>query len=398
LIKHWAGRSIITTILVLVITIPAGAEYIFLKDGSIIKGRVIKETLDDVIFTDEQKKESRYPRKDVIRIFYGTLKTGKLYIQRVEGDPIEAYLVDEETDSYTFRIELNHPEEFTLKKEEIYFMTQKNPSGLKISDYVGATSVSISWLPPYTPIKKYNIYIRESKSEKFELLESTDRRSVILGNLRPETTYYLYITCVDGNNYESLPGNEIKITTLAEADARPEDKKYVMSSVKNKIGVIYWEVPSGLRIAYTLGTPLCSKFSDNYDLFNGVDLSYLYFFNNNISMASGLNYLYGEKAEEGAAMHQSSFSLGMNFGIPVIGFIYPYAGLSLKGLWFHEEGRLQTADFGGMGVDGNAGISISYFEKLGFFMEYNCGWAMVFDKSYANASMMSLKAGMYYRF
>jgi hypothetical protein len=157
-----------------------------------------------------------------MRILYTELKMGKIYIQKRDGKGVVAYMVDEDRANYTFRMELYNPEEFTLKRSDVLFMAEKNPSGLQVVGDVGTDRVSLTWLPPYDAVKKYNVYIKKNEKDKYELIESTGGKSITLKNLVSNTSYFLIVTSVDSTNYESSPSNELKIKTKNNPPSRPE--------------------------------------------------------------------------------------------------------------------------------------------------------------------------------
>ena len=86
--------------------IPLSAESIFLKDGSIIDGTIISDGASSVMVRLADRKTKQIPRSEIMRILYTELKMGKIYIQKRDGKGIVAYMVDEDRESYTFRMEL----------------------------------------------------------------------------------------------------------------------------------------------------------------------------------------------------------------------------------------------------------------------------------------------------
>ncbi len=200
-------------LMVVVFHTQLSAEFVFHKDGSIIEGSILSDTDKSVIVITKDKKQKLFPREKIIRILYGKLKTGKVYIQKRDGEGITAFVVDKDQDSYTFRNDLYKPEEFTLNRSDVLFMAEKNPSGLKVIGEIGTDRVSLAWYPPYDEVEKYNIYIKKDKDEKFELIESTKSKSVTLKGLTSNTIYFLKVTGVDTDEYESSPSRELKITT-----------------------------------------------------------------------------------------------------------------------------------------------------------------------------------------
>ena len=221
-------NGVITSAAVLVILaalseIPVMAESLFLKDGSIIDGSIVSDAADSVTLKLPDSKLKKVPRSDIMRILYTKLKMGKIFIQKRDGKGIVAYIVDEDQESYTFRKELYSPEEFSFKRSEILFMAEKNPSGLQVVGNVETHKVTLSWLPPYDEVKRYNLYIKQNEKDKYELAYSTKEKTATLSNLSGRTTYYLIVTSVDRDDYESSPSNELKITTVAMAEVLLKD-------------------------------------------------------------------------------------------------------------------------------------------------------------------------------
>ena len=111
---------------------PLHAEFIFLKDGSIIDGQIIKDAPASITVRDKEKKVKTIPRNNIMRILYTELKMGKVYIQKRDGESIVAFIVDEDRNTYTIRTNRYKPLEIILKRIDILFIAEKNPSGLKV--------------------------------------------------------------------------------------------------------------------------------------------------------------------------------------------------------------------------------------------------------------------------
>jgi hypothetical protein len=222
--------------------IPLKAEFVFLKDGSIIDGTIVSDAANSVTIRQTDKKIKQIPRGDIMRILYTKLRMGKIYIQKRDGKGLVAFMVDEDQDSYTFRKELNKPEEFVLKRGDVLFMSEKNPSGLQVDGEIGTDRVSLAWLPPYDAVKKYNVYIKKNEKDKYELLDSTGSKSITLKKLASNTNYYLIVTSVDSDDYESSPSNELKVATKNI----PPDSPAIISIDKTGLDEIKitWEASS----------------------------------------------------------------------------------------------------------------------------------------------------------
>jgi len=212
-----------------IIKIPLNAEFIFMKNGEIIEGSIVSDSANSMILRTADKKQIKIIRDNIMRILYTKLKMGKVFIQKRDGKAIMAFIVDEDQESYTCRKELYSPEEFNLKRSDVLFMAEKNPSGLQADGDIGTDSVPLTWLAPYGEVKKYNVYIKKGENSKYELADSSKGKSITLKKLDSNTTYYLIVTGVDNEDYESSPSNELKIKT---ANLRPE-KPEILSAEKN---------------------------------------------------------------------------------------------------------------------------------------------------------------------
>jgi len=248
------GRFVVIAtaiIVIMAVSTPLIAEFVFMKDGSIVDGTIIKDSEAAITIRTADKKQIQIQRNKMMRILYTKLKMGKVYIQKRDGEGIVAYIVDEDQDSYTFRKELYKAAEFTINRSDVLFIAEKNPSGLKIDGEIGTDKVSLVWLPPYDVVKKYNIYIKKNKADKYELTDNTKAKSITLKNLSSNTTYYLIVTSIDSDDYESPPSNELKITMKN----RPPTKPVVLSAEKSASGEtkIIWQAstdPDGKVIGY----------------------------------------------------------------------------------------------------------------------------------------------------
>lgn len=232
---------------------PLKAEFVFLKDGSIAEGRIISDAANSVTLRLGDKKTRQIPRSDIMRVLYTKFRMGKIYIQKRDGKGIVAFMVDEDQDTYTFRKDLYKPEEFVLKRMDVLFISEKNPSGLQVDGDIGTDRVSLLWLPPYDAVKRYNIYIKKNEKDKYEPAGSTGSKSITLKNLASNRDYYLIVTSVDSSDYESPPSNELKITTKNI----PPDEPVIISIDKTgpeEIKIVWGESsdPDGKVVKYRL--------------------------------------------------------------------------------------------------------------------------------------------------
>jgi hypothetical protein len=107
------------------------AEYIFLKDGSILECKILDETPD--MFTVRVKDDRKlvFLRNTIIRVLYTKFYMGKVYIYKTGGQILEAYIVDEDRENYTVRTNISKPEEFTIKRIDVEFVSRKKVADRK---------------------------------------------------------------------------------------------------------------------------------------------------------------------------------------------------------------------------------------------------------------------------
>ncbi|PKL16418.1 MAG: hypothetical protein CVV49_16370 [Spirochaetae bacterium HGW-Spirochaetae-5] len=205
-------KTIIITIQsAVILAMPLQAEFVFLKNGSIIEGKIVTDAKDSISIRDKESKVVDIQRSNIIRVLYTSMKLGRIYIQKRDGEGLVAFMVDEDRDSYTFRKDLYKPEEFVIERSDVLFIAEKNPSRLKgVAD---TESIELTWLPPYDSVKSYNIYYSTDKKEKYKLAGNTWSKSYTLKGLQSNRLYFIIVTSVDSDGYESSPSNELKIST-----------------------------------------------------------------------------------------------------------------------------------------------------------------------------------------
>ena len=209
-----------TAFAVLLLVLPAGAENIFMKDGSIQEGKIISDATDYLLIKDKTGKEKKIERRHILRILYTSLNLSKLYVQKRDGGSFVAYLVDEDRDDYLFRADLYKPVEFKVSRKDVLFMSEKNPSALKGD----ATSdeIALSWLPPYGQVKVYKIYMKMKKQDEYKVATTTKDKEIRIKGLTPQTAYYFIVRAVDDTDYETNPSNEIQVITKSLLPEKPQ--------------------------------------------------------------------------------------------------------------------------------------------------------------------------------
>jgi hypothetical protein len=141
---------------------------------------------------------------------------GRVKNRKRDGGEIEAFIVDEDRDTYVFRWNLSKADEFRMKRSDIFQISRLEPSSLKPE--IMKDRVNLTWEPPYSKIREYRIYIR-SGNEKYVLAAVTENEKCTLFGLREKVPYTVMVRAVDISGSESEPSNEVSITLT---DMKPQ--------------------------------------------------------------------------------------------------------------------------------------------------------------------------------
>jgi len=210
--------------------IDAAAEYVFKKDGAIIKGSILRDDPSFLLIKSDKGAAERVSRNDIMRILYTDLYMGKVYVRLTSGEVVEGYQVDEDRDNYVFRKIITSPEEFTLSRKKVMFIARTNPTDLVSDESI--EKIIMRWSPPFKPAKLYRVYVRENrKGETFKVIGETDDTEYTLKKLAKSASYEVYVTAIGDTGEESLPSEKIITNTRPVS---PED--LVMSESKSGDG------------------------------------------------------------------------------------------------------------------------------------------------------------------
>lgn len=210
---HLVRFALLTVCTLLLFIHDADAEYVFLKNGAIIRGSVIGETGSTLTVRSPGGGTRALRRGDVLRILYAELYLGRMVVRLTDGSLIEAYLVDENADCYTFRDSLEDPVEFSIPRKRVLFMARTNPTDL--TGKSRPRSLILSWHPPYRRPRSYRIYLRERHGGPYSLVKTSRGPSCRIRGLRAKTWYRVKVTAVAEGEAESLPSDELEIMTNA---------------------------------------------------------------------------------------------------------------------------------------------------------------------------------------
>jgi len=132
------------------------AEFIFLKDGKIIEGEIVKESDKEISLKEKESgKAVQIPRKNIMRVSYGELDKEKVYVYKNDGSIYEGFQVDENKFAYTFRKDLYKPAEIQIPKKKIKTISKERvtKAGPKLSGAVLRSSLFPGWGQYYSQNK-----------------------------------------------------------------------------------------------------------------------------------------------------------------------------------------------------------------------------------------------------
>lgn len=178
---------------------------------------------------------------------------GRVKIKKRDGVEFEAFIVDEDRDSYLFRWNLSKTDEFRLKRSEIFQISRLEPSSLKAE--ILKDRVNFTWEPPYAKVKEYRIYSRTG-SDNFILTAVSKNEKCTIFGLKEKTPYTIIVRAIDLNGSESEPSNEVKITLTDLKPAPPSGLacETIKSSDGNSLSAeLKWKHGnSGKKITYRI--------------------------------------------------------------------------------------------------------------------------------------------------
>jgi hypothetical protein len=207
----------IAVMIAVLVSSAAYAEYVFKKDGGIVKGNIIRDEAKSIEVRTAEGGMERINREDILRIVYTELYLGKVFARLTSGEVVEGYQVYENRDFFFFRKELSKPEEQQLPRNKVLFIVRTNPTDLSAA--AATQSAVVKWSPPFRPAKYYRVFVRDAKANagNFTMAGETRDVSLALKDLKKSWSYEVYATAINDAGEESLPSEKIMLKTRPEA-------------------------------------------------------------------------------------------------------------------------------------------------------------------------------------
>lgn len=125
--QMYASLCLVVVCSIVVLVAPVYGESIFLKDGSIVEGDIVKETDKSMDVKLPDGNKITIPRKDVVRTLVNTNYKTKMYIMKTNKEVLPVYIVEEDNESYTYRNELQSADEYKISKGDVLFLSKIPP-------------------------------------------------------------------------------------------------------------------------------------------------------------------------------------------------------------------------------------------------------------------------------
>jgi len=113
----------ICTLLILFFSVSLYGGAVFLKNGSFVEGRILKETKTHVILWQKKIGKKTFKKKNLVRVLYKNDFKKKVFIYLLNGSYIEGHIVDEDKDIYVYRLNLKSVNEKTIEKKYVNFIS-----------------------------------------------------------------------------------------------------------------------------------------------------------------------------------------------------------------------------------------------------------------------------------
>ncbi len=199
-------------ILLLIITVlssPVNGEHLFLKNGSIIEGRILSDTAEGVSIKLPDGNVKYYKNSKILRTIYWKFNGEKSYIKLTSGGMLSGYKVDEDLNTVTLRNKLYVNKEFTIEKSTIQYISSAIPSNL--SGQIDGDNIVLSWESSLSNIKHFEILIRKEGEKEFNVAGLSDYPGYIIRKPDRNIVYEIKTRSVDVRGDVSPESNVIQV-------------------------------------------------------------------------------------------------------------------------------------------------------------------------------------------
>jgi hypothetical protein len=312
---------IVSVFVLLILPCTVFAESVFMKDGSIIEGKVIRDSDRAVLVKLADGSDKEIPRKDILRIIFDEEYKNKRYIYKMDGTSLEAFIVEEDKSGYTLRTDLDSAYEFKILKKDVDSISRRK---------VVSPAPQVK---KAEPSREENI---RSSATRMRLgfgrptpnqLQSMNAEAVAI-NL---DAFWFRTRNADGNGFDFLTRFNLKGHSNPQIDGVYVKSKFGIDTASG------WQSDGGALLQFGFG--------------------------------AGARYIQG-------------FYLGGAFwqGYLMAYYQYSLVDLKLTGSVFPDPNSSTTHHYvNSNGIVGGVGLEIALFTNFGLFTEYTYGYSPAFS-------------------
>jgi hypothetical protein len=158
----------ILVIAFVIISVQLSAESVFLKDGSIFEGSVQKEVNKKIVLKLSNGTQKEFDKSSIIRVLYHDTYKDRRRLTKMDGSVMDVFIVDEEKDSYTYRIDLSSPKEIKIAKADVDSISKRKIASKYFKDNGNGTltdtRTGLVWLKNANATNKF---VEFTKAENF---------------------------------------------------------------------------------------------------------------------------------------------------------------------------------------------------------------------------------------
>jgi len=125
---------VLTVITLQTLQSTALAESIFLKDGSILEGKLQGENESAYTVALPNGIKAEIPRSSVLRVVRGEEYKRQVYIYKKDGTELRAHIVFEDNDAYTVRKQIHNADEILVRKSDVREISAQRMSRYSSTD------------------------------------------------------------------------------------------------------------------------------------------------------------------------------------------------------------------------------------------------------------------------
>jgi hypothetical protein len=187
-------------------------DLIFLEDGTVHYGEIVKLTNTKIYFRKEdENKKKAYTRKNILRIMYKEGQLRKQYVYKKDGTYVHGFIVEEDEHKIVIRKVLQERKEISLLKKNISSISEKKLSKkslfyifkLPLADNIKSASIEgdfTSWQPAQMVRNKNNW----EKNIEIDILKKNEYEYRYIFNNKPASKRFIKFKVKDGKLVEDI--------------------------------------------------------------------------------------------------------------------------------------------------------------------------------------------------